>query len=258
MTMTKVKILLVEDNFQLYKIIRDKLTANGFHVLRHPEKSFIDNYEDAVFVCKEIPHIAVLDIELKGKKTGIDVAKYVRKNFYSPVIFITEFHTQKNREEVNKLNAGGFVRKSKNGYDIAQLVEDLRRVLPYALKADQLRNEFIELNLQSAIGKEYQLRKIEWSKLKKITSSENARNYITLYMSDGMRYECHMSLADIGSKVPPVFFKVNSGTIVNSRFIKQVELTSFRFSLDEELMQVSETYRSGHVAALLDEVLLQG
>ena len=252
MSQEATKILLVEDDYTLYNSIRNFFTGKGFIILRHPKKLFIDNYDDAVLVCKNIPHIAILDIEINGKKNGFDIAKYVKDNFYSPIIFFTGNNTDLNRAQARKLAAGGFVKKTVKPYDEDQLYEDVQRLMPYALLANRMRTESIQLNLQEKVGREFVMRKIEWKKLVNIKTQ--GKNYVTLYLENGKTYQCHSSLKEMEKLLPPWFLKIDSGTIINSRFIELGGNAPWEFIFNHQLMKISPTYRTDRAALVIEEV----
>ncbi len=254
MTAEPIKILLVEDESIIYRNIRDFFIDNGFIVLAHPEKEYIDNYDDAVLVCKNIPHIAILDIEIKGKKNGFEIAKYVKRHFYSPIIFFTGNTNAPNRTQARKLAAGGFVKKSVKPYDEQQLYEDVQRLLPYAQFANTMRTETIMLNLQEHIGREFVARKVELKKLMFIDTSVYGKNYVTLHLQNRKSYQYHSSLREMEKLLPPYFLKVDSGMIINSRFIKQGGRSPWQFIFNNRLVEISTTYRTDHTALVLEEV----
>ncbi len=48
------------------------------------------NYEQAInFIDSKIPDLAIIDINLNSRKSGIDVANYIWKNHQIPILFLT-------------------------------------------------------------------------------------------------------------------------------------------------------------------------
>lgn len=83
--MSKVKILVVEDEIIIADNICDALNDLGYQALQPAI-----NYTEAIAIIEEEkPDIAILDIQLSGKKTGIDIAKTIRKKYNFPFIFLT-------------------------------------------------------------------------------------------------------------------------------------------------------------------------
>ena len=83
--MEKKKVLVVEDEIIIADNICDSLIDLGYEVT---EPAI--NYTEAILIIeKEKPDIAILDIHLSGKKTGIDIAKKINENYNFPFIFLT-------------------------------------------------------------------------------------------------------------------------------------------------------------------------
>lgn len=80
--MTK-KILIVEDNIAIAENIFDFLELAGFTPC-----SIAKNYEEAVSQFEDHdPDLAILDVNLEGERTGIDVAKFIRVSSNMPFIY---------------------------------------------------------------------------------------------------------------------------------------------------------------------------
>ncbi len=75
--MSKVKILVVEDEIIIADHICDTLEALGYEALEP-----VINYTEAIeSIETEKPDIAILDIQLSGRKTGIDIAEKIRNKY---------------------------------------------------------------------------------------------------------------------------------------------------------------------------------
>ena len=86
--MDKVKILVVEDEIIIADNICDTLNSLGYEAL---EPAI--NYTEAIELIENTkPDIAILDIQLSGQKTGIDLAKKktlkLNKKKNSNIVFI--------------------------------------------------------------------------------------------------------------------------------------------------------------------------
>lgn len=81
-----MKILIVEDEFFIAQSIVLAIKSYNYTPLEP-----VDNYESALNVIKQdCPDLAILDIELFGHKTGLDLAKTIRKEHPElPFIILT-------------------------------------------------------------------------------------------------------------------------------------------------------------------------
>ena len=83
--MSKIKIGIVEDEVIIADDIQALLADMGY-TCTEPSS----NYGEAVaMLTEQRPDMVILDINLGGKKDGIDVAKYIRAHFHLPFIFLT-------------------------------------------------------------------------------------------------------------------------------------------------------------------------
>ncbi len=81
----EIKILIVEDEKAIAFDLKFIVESLGFEV-----SAIVSNYEDAVRQAIALePDIALVDIHLKGTRSGIDAARTFRDNFDIPVIFLT-------------------------------------------------------------------------------------------------------------------------------------------------------------------------
>jgi len=84
-SMSKGKILVVEDEFVTGSEIQARLSEMGYDV-----PAVVDNGAEAIQKTGELnPDIVVMDITLKGKMNGIEAAERIRGSYGTPVIFLT-------------------------------------------------------------------------------------------------------------------------------------------------------------------------
>ena len=80
-----IKVLIVEDEKAIAFDLKFIIESLNFTVC-----GIAGNYEDAIRqAISSEPDLALVDIHLKGKKSGIEAAKTFRENFDLPVIFLT-------------------------------------------------------------------------------------------------------------------------------------------------------------------------
>jgi Response regulator of the LytR/AlgR family len=83
--MPGIKVLLVEDDWIIAKEISYTLQDLGFEVVAN-----FDNAEDAYKQMKTLlPDLVILDIDLSGEMTGIDLARLLKQEGRTPFIFLT-------------------------------------------------------------------------------------------------------------------------------------------------------------------------
>jgi len=83
--MKKHKILIVEDEAIIAMDLKLRLQQQGYEVV-----PIADSAGNAIIVTKKYnPEVILMDILLKGEKTGIDAAKQIQKEYDIPIIFMT-------------------------------------------------------------------------------------------------------------------------------------------------------------------------
>lgn len=83
--MSKIRIIVVEDEFVISEDIRAELESAGYEVL-----SVFDNAEDALpAILKLIPDLLVVDIRLAGNMDGVQLVETIEKSLNIPIIYIT-------------------------------------------------------------------------------------------------------------------------------------------------------------------------
>jgi len=84
-------ILIVEDESILALGMECSLEEFGYEV-----SGIETNYNSAIKHAKDYhPDLIIMDINLKGEKTGIDAAKYIWNEFQIPIIFLTSYSDDK-------------------------------------------------------------------------------------------------------------------------------------------------------------------
>jgi DNA-binding LytR/AlgR family response regulator len=84
-TMPGIKVLLVEDDWIIAKEISYNLQDLGMEVV-----SCLDNAEEALRQIKTlVPDLVILDIDLSGEMSGIELASQLKKTGNIPFIFLT-------------------------------------------------------------------------------------------------------------------------------------------------------------------------
>lgn len=84
-------ILIVEDETILAIGLECSLIDFGYEV-----SGIETSYEEAIKHAEEhLPDLVIMDIKLKGEKSGIDAAKTIWQKFKIPIIFLTSYSSEK-------------------------------------------------------------------------------------------------------------------------------------------------------------------
>jgi len=117
--MVKKKILIVEDSRLALQILKDNLTEYGYIVdsCTKGEEAIKKVYEDFP------PDLILMDIELEGKKDGIDTAQQIQKIKAIPILFLTANASKEILDRVKTVGSYGFIPKGTDKYVLLSSIE---------------------------------------------------------------------------------------------------------------------------------------
>jgi DNA-binding response OmpR family regulator len=119
----KKKILVVDDDHQIVKLLGIRLKINNYEVI-----NAYDGYQCVQLAETESPDLILLDIKmpLRGGISAFEILKSTHTTEMIPVIFITAFPTPEIKRQVIKMGAKDFISKPYNG-DV--LMEKINTIL---------------------------------------------------------------------------------------------------------------------------------
>jgi len=129
--MKKAKIVLIEDDEILSKIICEELTDVGFIV-----KRAFDGKEGSRLVESEKPDLVLLDIILP-QKNGFEVLEYIKKSpklHHTPVVLLTMLGSNSDIEHGFSLGASSYIVKGQ--HTVSEIVEKVENFFGKIPKAD--------------------------------------------------------------------------------------------------------------------------
>ena len=217
--MRKVKILVVEDEIIIADNICDALEDLGYEVL---EPAI--NYTEAITIIKEDkPDIAILDIQLSGKKTGIDIAKKIRESYKFPFIFLTS-----NSDEFT-------LNQAKEVMPPAYLVKPFSKDELYTSIEIALHNfskKVGDVSANNLIIKDSLFVKEKGFYVKLLFDDilylKSSHVYIEIILKSQQKMVIRTSLNDILEKLNDSFIRVHRGFIINTAYLSQISQTSVK------------------------------
>ena len=123
--MSKLKVLLVEDERLLALIVKRGLEKNG-HVITDII-AFAEQVEDAI--AKRRPDVVLMDITLKGAMTGIEATKIINELYDIPVIYISAHSDKETKEKADETSYLAYLEKP---VDIPALLKKLEGISLFA------------------------------------------------------------------------------------------------------------------------------
>lgn len=241
----RVNILIVEDELLLAEDIKLRLERLGYRVV-----AYVPSVQLAMEQFKEYPEIdlALLDISLKGKLDGVDLAKVINTVYKVPFIFLTSHADRALVERAKQVRPSAYMLKPFNDREIAINVE--MALANYAGNRSEAgpgirresfgsdENQVLNINQSLFLKKDNHFQRVA---LKDITILEADNNYTTVYTKSD-RYIYSTVLKRMEEKLPGnSFLRVHRSYVVNIESITGFEGNTL-FVGDRQI-PVSKQYR---------------
>lgn len=206
-----IKILVVEDEYITQKIICNYLEELGYHVA-----GTAMSYDEALEILTTTTTIdlALLDITIKGDKTGVDIANYINENTKIPHIFLTAYSDSETISKAVKTNPYGYIIKPFEKINIYSAIE--LAITNFNAKNSIEKNDtYFFLKVNEIYTKLF---------YKDIDFIESQRNYLLITIADKI-FKQRLTLAEFLKKAPDYFIQIHKGFIVNSNNVKGISST---------------------------------
>lgn len=113
------KILIVEDEPNIAESLQEIL-----EILDYQVSGIASSYNEAINLLEtEEVNLVLLDIQLKGEKSGIDVAKTINERFRIPYVFTTAYTDSETVSLASELGPFGYIVKPYGMKDISPAIE---------------------------------------------------------------------------------------------------------------------------------------
>jgi DNA-binding LytR/AlgR family response regulator len=216
------KVLIVEDEFSIALDLEMYLEQLGYEVV-----GIADHYEQAISLMQEkTPHIILMDIHLKGSKTGIEAARIAYKQFRIPVIFLSALTDSITFAEAMETEPFGYLTKPfkeidlRNALSIAWHQHELLQIpqqnhLEYVQQPEKLeKNEIFFVRDKG---------KLTAIKVADILWVEALENYSVIVLKD-QKVIASLLLKDIFERLPEShFLRVHRSYVVALDKIRKLE-----------------------------------
>ena len=240
--MSKVKILVVEDESIVSKDIQHSLKRLGYSVCG--SASSADKALE--LVDSENPDIVLMDIMLKGDMNGIEAAEIIKRNRRIPVIFLTAYADDVTLSKAKVSEPYGYIIKPFKEIDLHTSIEmalykhkkesevEKERDLLYSLVEGKDSREFIFVKSNSKLVK---------LNTKEIYFIEALKDYVVINTID-KRYTIHSTMKDIGKKLGDEdFIRVHRSFIVRVDKIAAIEHPNLQLEKDKKLIPIGGSYK---------------
>ena len=178
------KVLVVDDDEKLRKLVKEYLEGYGFQVIALPDGSSV-----LETIRRESPDIVILDIMMPGRD-GLDVLKDIRAEHTLPVIMLTAKGEDADRIVGLELGADDYLPKPFNPRELLARMKAVIRRVPldhqYGTNGSMVMPQEMQRQLKaifSADVKDYS-RLMAENEIRTIQTLKNYRDLITTYIQD--------------------------------------------------------------------------
>lgn len=201
----KKRILIIEDDLIIANHLRLNLIQMGYEVV-----GMAVDYQSAIELINSTSiDLALIDVQLEGEKTGIDVAMYLKQhNEYTPFIFLTSYVDGETIYKVRMTNPSGYLTKPFVSASVFSTIE----IALY--NADTRRKE--EIIVISEGTRSFNLKRSQ------IVYVESDHIYSKVITPDGYIL-VRASISALHLQLPPeTFLRVHRSYVVNIEHVKSV------------------------------------
>jgi DNA-binding LytR/AlgR family response regulator len=264
--LAKRKILIVEDEFIIADKLQEVLEENGYEVL-----GIKDNYDDAIRILKEtLPDLALLDIHIKGKKDGIELAGYIHSHYRIPIIFLSAFDDAETIRRAKSAYPDAYLVKSKPMVEDGELIRAIKNQLLVSVniampdvherprvKSAGLFYKAKEIDLsrkrpadaaEDPVDKEMLLRFDDMTTIE--SNNKNEHNTVLIRMIDHSKaFILRKTMKEIEEELPENFTRIHDSYIVNLDKITARRLPHKLF-IGDLALNIGEKYKDTTVEKL--------
>jgi two-component system, LytTR family, response regulator LytT len=227
--MGKVKIAVVEDEIIIADHLCETLENLGYEVFE-PAISYTEGKE---LIDTERPDIAILDINLSGRKDGIDLAKYIRENHDIPFIFLTSFADKATFERAKQVNPPAYLIKPFNKEELYTSIEIALFNYQKTKNEEVKKKDFVFVKQKQLFIKIY---------FKDILFLKSDHVYTEIFVDKGEKYIIRESLGEYANQLNDDFVRVHRSFIVNFQHITKVEAN--QLWINEFEVPISKQHRN--------------
>ena len=241
--MSKIGILVVEDESIVAKDIQQSLKKLGYEVL-----GVCSTGEDAMEKAEQVkPGLILMDIMLKGEISGIEAADFVKQKLNIPVIFLTAYADSSTLSKAKVTEPYGYIIKPFKEIDLQTNIEialykhekttesKRERDFLYSLVEAKSTKETIFVKSNMKLVKIY---------TKEIYYIEALKDYVTIN-TKANRYVIHSTMKELETKFPSTeFVRAHRSFIVRIDKITAIDHNFLVLDDIQKQIPVSATYRA--------------
>ena len=219
--MKKIRVMIVEDEFITLDTLRDELEDIGYEISGDAMKA-----DEALTILERgDTDIAILDIHLKGSKSGIWLAQQIQEHYHIPFIFLSAFSDQKTIAEAAETEPSSYLVKPFTQADLYTAIE--LALLKHSQHQEKLQlpethtrvKKELLINDSIFVKDDLTYRKIP---LREICYVEAFKNYLELQLGSG-RHVMRSTMKDFLDVLPQDhFIQTHRSFVINLEKVTEI------------------------------------
>lgn len=222
--MSRLKIGIVEDELLIARSIKDALNELGYD-FTEPCISYTEAVE---MIEVEKPDMLLLDINLSGKKDGIDVAAFVNEKHHIPFIFLTANSDAATIDRAKKVKPHAYLVKPFTKEELFASIEIAFSNYSSGQPKQEQNIAATKINNALFIRENHAFVKILFSEIIFVESEEN---YVKVHTTGNKRIMIRSTFTDFLEQLPKdLFFRTGRSHAVQLELIEKIEPTEVLIS----------------------------
>lgn len=240
--MSKVKILVVEDEMVIAENICELLEDIGYEVLE-PAIHYTGALER---IEEEMPDLAMLDIELAGNKDGIELAEKIKELYDIPFIFLTSNADPRTVERAKKLNPPAYLVKPFQRDDLYTSIEmalynhEANRETRQEASGDQLK-----IKDAFFVKDKHLFHKVRFED---ILFAKSDHVYVEIFTQDKKKHLIRSTMNEFSESLPGQFFRSHRSYTVNLDHLDAINST--HVVIGNHQIPIGKTFRDELMQAI--------
>ena len=226
--MEKIKVGIVEDELLIAIRLQGVLQELGYDVV-DPVENFSDGLQ---MIQSHKPDILICDIQLSGRKTGIELAEKIREFNNLPIIFLTSYTEKETIDHARTVRPNAYLIKPFNKEELYSAIEiAMMNHKPIQSALNEPKFHFVKVRDA--------FEKIEESDILYVNSDHV---YLEIHTTAQKKYVVRKSMNAFMDELGPDFIRIHKSYIVNMRHVSK--LSSSQVFVGEHEFPVGKSYKA--------------
>jgi DNA-binding LytR/AlgR family response regulator len=239
--MQSLHVLLVEDDRSAALDVEMLLDEMGLKLA-----ALKDNAEDALkYIYDEQPDLIIMDLELKGDKSGLDIANEIN-HLRIPIIFTTSFKDKTTFEQAKSTYSFGYLVKPFNKLSLQSTIEQAVKMLfPDDELEEPRESEFAILSNAVLVKHVNMLYPVRYDSILFI---QGEGNYCSIYTSQ-RKYLLKAPLKRMLESMPPSeFAPIHKSFIVRLDKVESIDVGSGKLVVGKETLPLGRNFKNAFLS----------